>query len=844
MNTDVQYSIDLISASFNSNWTLCSSKAGAYENPEALLNDNLATIPATTPSTVAQAHQDAQLWSLNSQLSNNTLNIENIDQQDWWYHGQFNFDPDKDSSLLVLMGLASLCDVWINGHFILSSDNMFITHSIDIEDYLKTENDLVLCFRSVNNNLSQRRPRPRWKTKLVSNQQLRWIRTTLLGRIPGWTPPIVPIGPWQPIFLQAKNQPFSQNMETSIHDQTGVLEFFCKICSAHPVTASLEIDNNSTDLKVEKIDNGYQLSGQLKIQNIQRWWPHTHGQAKLYSPTLSIVVNNESSRFSLPPIGFKDITLSQENEDFEIKVNGKSLFCRGACWTINDIVSLSGEKDQLEHTLQLMRDAGANMIRIGGTMIYESETFYRICDKLGILVWQDFMFANMDYPIEDESFKKSVQTELTQVLSRLRQHVCIAIYCGNSEIQQQIAMLGLENDSTENKLFSDDIPQLCSSHHQGIPYVESTPIGGAKPFHTNKNLTHYYGVGAYMRPISELRQHNVQFTSECLGFANVPVTKTRNQVLNKQLPVSHHPRWKERVPRDSGAGWDFEDVRDHYLKEIFNVDSVAIRSFDSETYFKLSEVVSGEVMSQVFSEWRSNHSQCNGGLVWFMKDFWPGAGWGIIDSNGLPKACYYYLKRCWQTINICITNESLNGLDIHAINETSNEFSGKLEVILLNKQSVVIATNNIDISIPASSTITYNADKILSGFHDVTYSYRFGSPQHSIVVAQLKNNNSELICESYYFLDTSIPQQTPTTNLSAMAKKIDNNHYQLELNCSHFLYAVNIDVDGYTISDNYFHMLPNESKFVIMKSKNTDSNRFKGYVSALNLSNEVKIKVT
>ena len=116
------------------------------------------------------------------------------------------------------------------------------------------------------------------------------------------------------------------------------------------------------------------------------------------------------------------------------------------------------------------------------------------------------------------------------------------------------------------------------------------------------------------------------------------------------------------MPRDSGAGWDFEDVRDHYLQELFKVDAVRLRSFDMPRYLELSRVVTGEVMHAVYSEWRSSFSRCAGGLVWFFKDLWPGAGWGIVDSRGFPKAAYYYLRRAWQPRQVTITDEGLDGL--------------------------------------------------------------------------------------------------------------------------------------------------------------------------------------
>ncbi len=817
-----------------SEWVASGTPPDEFSSPAEIKTENLNWLSASVPGTIAHTYHAANLWSFSNQFD--------FDSQDWWYKTTFKL-PASSSSLLNFQGLATLCEVWLNEQHILSSDNMFVAHQLDIAPFLQEENELVLCFRSINNNLKQRRPRPQWKTKLVAQQQLRWIRTTLLGRIPGWTPPVAPNGPWQPVFFHEKNTPVDVNLKPTLNGRVGQLEFSCQIVSTEKPAATLTVDKNSAPLNTVKNATGYTVSGILEIDNVDLWWPHTHGQPNLYTPELSITIHNKATNYKLPAVGFKNIRIDQANNNFQIIINEQAIFCRGACWTINDIVSLHGDNHRLEQTLTLMKDAGANMIRIGGTMVYEQDLFYQLCDKLGIMIWQDFMFANMDYPIEDADFSKSINTEIQQTLSRLHQYVCISVYCGNSEIEQQASMLGLPRDKWQNSLFTKRIPEFCNMLHPGVPYITSTPTGDSLPFHTNKSVTHYYGIGAYQRPVSELRQHDVRFTPECLGFANIPVSKTRNQILNGQLPVIHHPKWKQRTPRDTGTGWDFEDIRDYYTKAIFNIDPTNMRCFDTENYIALSEIASGEIMSQTFAEWRSTHSQCAGGLIWFLKDFWQGAGWGIIDSNGLPKACYYYLKRCWQPINIALTNETLNGIDIHVNNELTQDFTGTIELLLLNKNSTVITQESISISVPASSTNTYNSDNILSVFYDTTYSYRFGPEKHSVVAAQLKNQKGVILSDAFYFPNANVPYNDSTANLNAIANQLDDDTFQLELNCNRFLYSVNIDVNNYTTSNNFFHMLPNTTTRITMKKTGSDSKRYKGYVSALNLSEEVKINV-
>lgn len=819
-------------------WSVFSSLPGEYQTPSEFDFNCKQTVQTSVPGTIAKALNliQPECWTPSKEY----------DAFDWWYQKDFQLDKSCNHQLLTLEGLATLAIVWLNGHQIVTSDNMFHLHEVDVSAHLiEGTNTLTILFKSLALELNKKHPRPKWKTKLVSQQSLRWFRTTLLGRIPGWTPPVSPVGPWKPIFLAENSKPRNININTSAIGRTGLVRFSCDIIPRTKIeSANLNINGVDYALSINKREKIYELSGEIELSDVQLWWPHTHGEPKLYQIDLIIKTQSKNNTHKLQDIGFKTIKVNQANDTFQIKVNDEVIFCRGACWTTNDIISLVGCTDELLRTLTLMKEAGTNLIRIGGTMVYEQDHFYNICDQLGIMVWQDFMFANMDYPFQDKTFLSSVEKEIRQQIQRLSKFTCVSIYCGNSEIQQQIAMLGFDKDEGKIPFFEDALSSLCQHGHPSTPYIPSSPMGGELPFRSNQGLSHYYGVGAYLRPISEVRRHNVQFTTECLGFANVPIAKTRNTVLNGQHPMSHNPLWKQRTPRDSGTGWDFEDVRDYYLKSLFQLDPVKLRSFDPERYIELSEIVTGEIMSQTFSEWRSVHSNNNGGLVWFMKDFWPGAGWGIIDSFGRPKAAYYFLKRAWQPLSIHMTNESINGVDLHINNETNKCSISTLEVTLYDKGSRILATKLIEIEVPKKSRQRFSVESILEHFCDAGYAYRFGPSHHYIISARLSSEH-EVHAESILF-PNGISSERFDANLTAkvLAQETGSKSTysrQILLESNKFLHGVNLKIRGFQVSDNYFHMLPNVAKIVdIFPDSNTELSP-KGSVSALNLDNEVRI---
>ncbi len=174
-------------------------------------------------------------------------------------------------------------------------------------------------------------------------------------------------------------------------------------------------------------------------------------------------------------------------------------------------------------------------------------------------------------------------------------------------------MLGTSSAFWTNELISALLPALVEEFGGGVPYWPSTPTGPPLPFHTEAGLTHYYGVGAYKRPLADCRLAQVKFSPECLGFSHIPEPANLQILALGAHPPPHDPRWKVGVPRDSGAGWDFEDIRDFYLELIYGVDPVELRSHDLDRYYRLSRAVTGQFW-RASSTSGGRQSTCSGGL--------------------------------------------------------------------------------------------------------------------------------------------------------------------------------------------------------------------------------------
>lgn len=813
------------------NWRLAATAPGACADPAQALAQNLYWREAVVPGTVAV--------SLDADLDQG----DDYDACDWWYRCTFAA-PRQNAVRLRCDGLATLAEVWLNGTLLLVADNMFLPWAVDISAHLRAENELAICFRSLRAALSARRARPRWKTALVDQQPLRWFRTTLLGRIPGWTPALAPVGPWQGIRLEGTEQleVLALDLQTGARAGVAALHLAATLRSRGEIrAASLCLGGRRHALGLDQSGDTCRLDSDLVLDDVPLWWPHTHGEPALLDCRIELEIEGETLAIDCGRVGFKDIAVDRSGGAVRFVVNGIAVFCRGACWTCGDIKALVGSPARLREALTLARAAGANMLRIGGTMTYESDAFYALCDELGLLVWQDFMFANMDYPVADDGFRANIEREARFQLQRLQRHPCIAAYCGGSEIEQQAAMLGLPAGEWSNDFFSEALPRLCAQLHAGIPYFRGSPSEGALPFHTASGIAHYYGVGAYRRPLADVKLAQVKFGAETLGFANVPEPETMALMLHGATPMPHHPAWKAGVPRDNGAGLDFEDVRDHYLKLLFDLDPVQLRSRDVERYYALSRAVSGEVMGRVFSEWRRTDSECGGALVWFFNDLRPGAGWGIIDSENRPKAAYHYLKRAWARRTVRITDEGLNGLQLHVINESAAPLAAGVELEVFQAGRIRIAAATTAVAVAPHSTLMLESDALLGHFSDITYAYRFGPPGHDIVVARLVADSGATLGEDVYFPQgLNLPYQDAAQIRSSTRVLDDSVIVTLESDC--FLQTVHVDSRDYMADDNYFHLAPNRKKQIRFSPAGAPGKKFKCHFSALNLRESITVR--
>jgi beta-mannosidase len=812
-------------------WECRSTTPGLAANPaEVTALESFGWRPAQVPGTAAGALRST---------GDNPDSVD-FDAFDWWFHCRFARPDDPGPYVIRFEGLATLADVWLGDRHLLRAENMFRSYEVEL-DSLEEQNDLWIRFASLDAALEGRRKRPRWKTYLLAQQNLRFVRTTLLGRLRGWAVTPAPVGPYRPVRLSTARSPrlVRRRVFTSFDRGSGVVRVEAVVRGAvDPSGAALAVGDAKGPLDVEVRDGDVVLTGSLNVGAVERWWPHTHGPQPLYEASIEV----GGVAIDLGRVGFRTIEVDQSDGGFSLSVNGLPVFCRGAVWMPLDPVGLEQSPVDVRAALELAKDANLNLIRLPGTGVYQDASFWDTCDELGILVWQECMLAFSDPP-DDPPFVSELESELVEQFELISGRPSLALVCGSQETEEQAAMTSIPRARWDFPVLGRVIPCLVDELLPGTPYATSNPTGGTVPYQMNAGLSQYFGIGGYLRPVEDARRAGVRFAAECLAFATPPERRTVDEECGGSHRAGHDPGWKMAVHHDAGRSWDLEDMQSFYVRELYGVDPFALRYRDAERALDLARATVATLFEIVLSEWRRPGSTCRGAIVLALRDLRPGAGWGVIDSLGRPKAPWYALKRVLAPVGLLVTDEGLNGLDLHVVNDTPSELSGVVRVELFVRGEHMVESQEQRVVVPGRSATTIEVSGMFDGFRDLSGAFSFTPPAHDVVVATFVAESGPDVPVVVHRPGSGIRPVESDLGLEAQVSRTDDGGWALEIATKRFAEWVVVEVPGYRPDDSWFHLPPGARRTLLLHpevTKGSPQPPLSGEVRALNCANSVR----
>ncbi|KAI1426373.1 family 2 glycosyl hydrolase [Xylaria sp. FL1777] len=663
-------------------------------------------------SVPTQVHMDllANKKILDPFLDLNELKVRSLADKGWTYRTQFSNPTELSSEVsmttdLVFEGLDTFATVLLNGAEILKSDNMFVSHRIDVTSLLKDTNELEIHFDSA-------MLRGRELVKEHSHEHTFYVRQTEVSRVPvrkaqynwgwDWGPILITAGPWKPVYLEryvTKVDDIWTEYEVSEDLQTCSGRILAKVSEANgrSVRISLSLNGSAIFEKDSTVDSRGVAEARFLISHPELWYPFTHGTQTRYELKASLGSYDVMSKM----IGFRRAELIQRKDEFGksffFKINGNDVFCGGSCWIPADSFLSEIPEQRYRDWVKLLYEGNQNMVRVWGGGIYEHDTFYDACDEFGIMVWQDFAFACASYPTY-KSFLDSVETEARQNIRRLRSHPSLIIWAGSNEDYQVQERYKLEYNyedkdpqswlkSTFPARYTYEylLPKILSEEDRFAIYHPTSPWGDGKPTSDpTVGDKHQWDIWhGEMNRYQEAFRLSARFISE-FGMEAYPHLETIRSMITVE---------KQRYP--GSMMMDFRNKAiDHERRVATYVNENFTVKYDISSYTHLTQIVQAEAMHFAYKTWRREWGQrkCGGVLVWQLNDCWPTMSWAVVDYYLVKKPAYYAIKNALKPLSIGVSKEYHDWTSGH-VDPTASFKDSKFDLWVVSDRTQSVQVN-------------------------------------------------------------------------------------------------------------------------------------------------------
>ena len=757
------------------------------------------------------------------------MNVETcqwVEGQEWWYRMTFEAPSGKDDTearyLLTFDGLDTLATVYLNGVEIGRHRNMFIAATSDVTEHLRVgeRNTLAVRFEPVVASVREREIEGQWGR----NPERAWVRKAQYNFGWDWAPRLVSVGIWQGVTLRRY-----------VGARLGGVFFKTTAITPQAAKATVVVEAewwaDVPDLKAQvSLSRGEQrLTDRVSLINGRAevvftipvpalWWTHDLGEPALYELEVALQAGGKTLDTHCEQVGIRTIQVDQSPDPdepgtkfFTFVLNGVKLFAKGANWIPADSFVAQVDEARYRDLLELAVEANMNMLRVWGGGIYEKDVFYRLCDELGILIWQDFMFACALYP-DDAPFMAEVEREAEAVVRRLRNHPCLALWCGNNENDWIDDMRNWQwpgRDFPGKRIYHELLPPIVEQLDGTRLYWPSSPYGGNDHNDERQGDRHNWQVwhgAVFPRRFGEEPKRDIsptgisyrhyaedpaRFISE-FGMHAAPVLET----LRRNVPATAlHLDSPELLYRNKDEPKDKGDL-------LMLAHSGLPNSL--QEYLDFSMICQAEGLKFGIEHYRRRKFHCSGTLFWQLNDCWPGLSWSVLDYYLFPKAGYFYVKRAYAPV-LASFKEEVDGVSLWITNDTLEDFSDTVTVFHGDFSGRKLYEEMLEVRVPANASLKVK--------HFPFDELNTEDPRREYLA--VCSQSGRFYGNRHFFVEVK-DLLRPKPDLKVEIAEGSDGKYEVRVATDVYAYFVKlvVPIEGTKFSDNYFDLFPGQERVI------------------------------
>lgn len=685
-------------------------ETGIYPiSPEDLANISYQEIEATVPGNVELDLSRHGILSDDLFFGDNILKLRKYELYQWWYSREFStpeWSGDSEAEL-VFEGLDTFAKIWINGVLVGEASNSMITHTFSVGHTLKKDGSSNLIQIQLRSPIYAAKAFP--LTADVSGGMYRneslWVRKP--AHCYGWDimPRALSAGIWRPVYLRRKKRTEITDVFLStikVTEDKAIIKFQMDFQTEHPLRnfrVQVAGQCGGSSFSANQSVFFTHCSFNICVENPMLWWPAGYGDANLYQINVKLFHEEKLVSEASTNLGIREIHLDRTDVNtpdhpgrFEFIANGVKIFCKGTNWVPADAFH-SRDAERIPRIFDLIQEMDCNIIRCWGGNVYETHQFYDLCDKYGIMVWQDFSMACAVYP-QQPDFLESIREEAVSIVKLLRQHPSLVLLSGDNEVDSGIVHGNINDDfkrdPSSNKITREVLPEVVRMYHPTVSYLPSSPYYSRTAFqlfpHGEQDYMslselipegHYYPHGKYYKEDAEYLNKPVLMSE--LGCLGCPGLSSLKRFIPKEhlfIPDPEDPVWRlhstEPVPEFS-TGYRVA----HYNSQVEKFFGKMPDSLDD--YVIASQIAQAEGLKYMVELFRIRKGEASGVIWWNIMDGWAQMSDALVDYYFQKKLVFYYLKRTHSSVSVMI-QEKENVLKVIAVNDSLKEQKGTFKI--------------------------------------------------------------------------------------------------------------------------------------------------------------------